>query len=88
MIEIAADDVAVLLEEASPLSAARAGWGERGEIELDTGLVYALGKPVRVHVRKRGGPATSSTTSAARWPRPPSRRGGCLSRSAWSSSSG
>ena len=54
-IEIAADDVAVLLEEASPLSAARAGWGERGEIELDTGLVYALGKPVRVHVRKRGG---------------------------------
>ena len=55
MIEIAADDVAVLLEEASPLSAARAGWGERGEVELDTGLVYALGKPVRVHVRKRGG---------------------------------
>jgi ankyrin repeat protein len=54
VIEIAADDVAVLLEEASPLSAARAGWGERGEIELDTGLVYARGKPVRVHVRKRG----------------------------------
>jgi ankyrin repeat protein len=54
MIEVAADDVAVVLEEASPLSAARAGWGERGEIELATGLEYARGLPVRVHVRKRG----------------------------------
>jgi ankyrin repeat protein len=54
MIEVAADDAAALLEEASPLSAARASWGERGEIELDTGLEYARGLPVRVHVRKRG----------------------------------
>ncbi len=54
MIEVAADEVAVVLEEASPLSAARAAWGERGEIELDTGLEYARGRPVRVHVRKRG----------------------------------
>jgi hypothetical protein len=53
MIEVAADDVAVVLEEASPLSAARVQWGERGEIELDTGLEYARGVPVRVHVRKR-----------------------------------
>jgi len=43
-----------VLEEASPLSAARAAWGERGEVELDTGLEYARGRPVRVHVRKRG----------------------------------
>ena len=54
MIEKAADEVAVVLDEASPLSAARAAWGERGEIELDTGREYALGKPVRVNVRKRG----------------------------------
>jgi ankyrin repeat protein len=53
MIEVAADDVAVVLEEASPLSAARVQWGEGGEIELDTGLEYARGVPVRVHVRKR-----------------------------------
>jgi hypothetical protein len=54
MIEMAADEVAVVLEEASPLSAARAALGGRGEIELDTGLEYARGRPVRVHVRKRG----------------------------------
>ncbi len=54
MIETAADEVAVVLEEASPLSAARAAWGERGEIELDTGLEYARDLPVRIHVRKRG----------------------------------
>jgi len=54
MIEAAADDVAVVLEEASPLSAARAAWGERGEIELDTGLEYARDLSVRIHVRKRG----------------------------------
>jgi ankyrin repeat protein len=54
MIEAAADEVAVVLEEASPLAAARAAWGERGEVELDTGIEYARGRPVRVHVRKRG----------------------------------
>jgi ankyrin repeat protein len=54
MIELAAGEVAVVLEEASPLSAARAVWGERGEIELDTGLEYARDLPVRIHVRKRG----------------------------------
>ncbi len=54
MIEIAAADVGALLEEASPLSAARAGWGERGEIELETGFEYTREQPVRVHVRKRG----------------------------------
>jgi hypothetical protein len=43
-----------VLEDASPLSAARAAWGERGEVELDTGIEYARGLPVRVYVRKRG----------------------------------
>jgi hypothetical protein len=54
MIDVAADEVAVMLEEASPLSAARASWGERGEIVLDTELAYAAGHPIRVRVRKRG----------------------------------
>jgi hypothetical protein len=35
------------------LAAARATWGERGEIELDTGLAYLPGRAVRVRVRKR-----------------------------------
>jgi hypothetical protein len=36
------------------LAAARAGWGERAQIELDSGLAYARDLPVRVRVRKRG----------------------------------
>jgi ankyrin repeat protein len=43
MVDKAADDLSVLLES----------WGERGEIELDSGLTYAPGQPVRVRVRKR-----------------------------------
>jgi hypothetical protein len=34
--------------------AARAKWGELGEVELDSGLDYGDGEPVRVFVRKRG----------------------------------
>jgi hypothetical protein len=44
MLEVAADEVAVLLEEA----AARSG------IVRDTGLSYAPGRPIRVSVRRRG----------------------------------
>ena len=47
-------EVAVVLEAASPLAAARAGWGERGEVEVVTHVSYAPGRPVRVRVRKRG----------------------------------
>lgn len=60
MVDKAADEVSVVLEEAlargeaSALAAARARWGDRGEIELDTSLAYAPGRPVRVRVRKRG----------------------------------
>jgi hypothetical protein len=36
------------------LADARADWGEREEVELDTGLAYARDRPVRVRVRKRG----------------------------------
>ena len=36
------------------LEAARATWGENGEVRLDTGLTYGDGEPVRVLVRKRG----------------------------------
>ncbi len=39
---------------AAALDAARAGWGETGETELPTGLEYAEGHAVRIHVRKRG----------------------------------
>jgi hypothetical protein len=35
------------------LAAARATWGERAEIELDTDLSYLPGRPVRVRIRKR-----------------------------------
>jgi ankyrin repeat protein len=44
MAEVAADDVAVLLEEAA----------ERHGIVRETGLSYMRGRPVRVSVRKRG----------------------------------
>ncbi len=36
------------------LAAARATWGERGEVLLDTGSSYVEGEPVLVLVRKRG----------------------------------
>jgi hypothetical protein len=36
------------------LEAARATWGERGEVRIDSGLAYGDGDPVRVLVRKRG----------------------------------
>jgi hypothetical protein len=36
------------------LAAARATWGERGEVELETDRDYLPGRPVRVRVRKRG----------------------------------
>jgi hypothetical protein len=35
------------------LSRARAGWGERGETVLDSGVAYGEGDPVLVWVRKR-----------------------------------
>jgi hypothetical protein len=38
---------------ATALAAARATWGERGEVDLDMGVDYARGRPVRVRVRKR-----------------------------------
>ena len=36
------------------LDDARAGWTERGEVVLDSGLTYGAGDPVLVRVRKRG----------------------------------
>jgi ankyrin repeat protein len=44
MIEVAADEVAVLLEEAA----------DRSGLVRDTGLSYLPGRPVRVSVRRRG----------------------------------
>jgi hypothetical protein len=44
MIDVAADELAVLLEEA----AARSG------LVRETGLTYAPGRPIRVSVRRRG----------------------------------
>jgi ankyrin repeat protein len=59
MVGEAADELSVLLEQAlaaspeSQLADALESWGERGEIDLDTGLRYAPEQPVRVRVRKR-----------------------------------
>jgi hypothetical protein len=78
---VAADEVAVLLGQAltaSPkarLAEALESWGERGEIDLDTGLTYAPDQPVRVRVRKRRqrydiddlGRAVSGAGSPAGW---------------------
>jgi hypothetical protein len=38
----------------SSLDRARAGWGERGEITLETGLTFDGRRPIEARVRKRG----------------------------------
>jgi hypothetical protein len=59
----------------SQLAEAVESWGERGETELDTGLMYTPGRPVRVRVRKRShrydiddlGRGVSGTGSPSGW---------------------
>jgi hypothetical protein len=66
MIEVAADEVAVVLEEASPLSAARASWGEQGEIVASpTRRVVPSGS-----MSASAAGATRSTTSGRPSPAP------------------
>ena len=36
------------------IDALRAAWGETGEAEVETGLAFGDGDPVRVRIRKRG----------------------------------
>jgi hypothetical protein len=36
------------------VSAARARWGERGEVVFDSGLAYFEGEPITIRLRKRG----------------------------------
>src|SRR5690242_16205072 len=81
MVDQAADELSVLLEQAlaaspeSQLAEALESWDERGEIDLDTGLTYAPGQPVRVRVRKRerrydiddGGRAVSAAGKPSGW---------------------
>ena len=81
MVDGAADELSVLLEQAhaaspeSQLADALESWGERGEIDLDTGFTYAPDHPVRVRIRKRerrydiddGGRAVSGAGKPAGW---------------------
>lgn len=47
--------VAELTERLQPqIDAVRAAWGETGEAEVETGLAYGDGDPVRIRIRKRG----------------------------------
>ena len=50
----AAPPGAPLASPTDALATARAGWGDRGEVVLDTGRRYAHDRPVRVLIRKRG----------------------------------
>ena len=36
------------------IETARAGWGDDGEVRLDTGVAFGDGEPIHVLVRKRG----------------------------------
>lgn len=53
-LERVADYDRAVPEVREQFDAARAEWGETGEIELDSGLDYGDGEVVRVLVRKRG----------------------------------
>lgn len=50
---------------AASFVAARASWGERGGVELDSGLRYGGGAPVLVHVSKRDARYVFSDRGAA-----------------------
>jgi hypothetical protein len=65
----------------SSLDLARAGWGERGEIRLDSGLSFDGRRSVEVNVRKRGrrydigdeGSAVSAAGTPPGWLEPAER---------------
>jgi hypothetical protein len=65
----------------SSLDGARAGWGESGEIRLDTGLSFDGRRSVEVNVRKRGrrydigdqGSAVSAAGTPPGWLEPAER---------------